>query len=75
MKRFKFLIKYQIFLIILTILFTVIIEWFSIYYSFFDLSTKTNPHTAFFLLSSKYNPFIEKRLNLEKEKIQEFSIE
>lgn len=75
MKRFKFLIKYQVFLIILTILFTVIIEWFSIYYSFFDLSTRTNPHTAFFLLSSKYNPFIEKRLNLEKEKIQKFSIE
>ena len=76
MKRIKFSIRYQIFLVVFVLLCTMVLQWFSLYSSFFEINNRTNPYTAYLITTNKLrNPFIYKRIQKEKQDLYNITLE
>ena len=76
MKRIKFSIRHQIFLVVFVLLCTMVLQWFSLYSSFFEINNRTNPYTAYLITTNKLsNPFIYKRIQKEKQDLYNITLE
>ena len=76
MKRIKFSIRHQIFLVVFVLLCAMVLQWFSLYSSFFEINNRTNPYTAYLITTNKLrNPFIYKRIQKEKQDLYNITLE
>lgn len=54
----------------------MVLQWFSLYSSFFEINNRTNPYTAYLITTNKLrNPFIYKRIQKEKQDLYNITLE